>query len=56
MPATSEFTRKAGFLHLLFEYAKGKIYVVMFYLDDKHGFTSAAPVLDALPAVWQGSR
>ena len=53
MPTPTELTEKAGFLHLFFEQAEGKLHVVMFHLD-VHGITNDAAAVDVLRAASPG--
>jgi hypothetical protein len=53
MPPPTELTEEARFLHLLFEQAQGKFYVVMFHLD-KHGITNDAAAVGVVRVVLPG--
>jgi hypothetical protein len=55
MPTPAELSQKAGFLHLFFEQAEGKLHVVMLHLN-VHGITNGAAVVDVLRAASPGSR
>lgn len=55
LPALSELSDEAGFLHLLFEQAQGKLHIVLLHLNDEHGVTSGTPAKAAVHAVWRDS-